>query len=250
MIFTAGIDDSIKLWYNGCALILMLAIFTVLHSRYASNQYIPFLLLILVFMLCCIMLSATEIVPCHELWTIANAVTMLKIPVSFIGVHNARRFGKETLWLSVLCGWMMNLIDDLDGPIARSSGCTSASGNWLDHSVCDKIGEIYWFILCSVIFPKPRWIWDLVLIRTAITIEMGPWAPPMIGCIHWYASWTSTLWTLNETIKDNFPTQKWIRQYIGKKWRQRAIKIKRGISKLTQAYAALLLVTRRFDECA
>jgi len=248
--FGRGIDDSLKLSVHCIILLLCISLCT----RYiTAHKCIPFLRIFYISLLLCLVLTVTVDVPCHDTLTVANTVTLMKVFVATFGVYNVRTFGKQGLWLSVLCGWSMNLIDEMDGPIARVSGCTSDWGNWLDHQVVDPIGEIYWFILLSVLFPEPRWIWDLVLFRTAITIKLGPWSPPIFGCIHWYCSWTVTLWTLTESIGKYQVIQskkERVLQCIGVQRTRRIMEWRDKIIIGLKLYGVLLLFTWRFNECA
>eukprot|EP00927_Polykrikos_kofoidii_P025204 TRINITY_DN22695_c0_g1_i1.p1 TRINITY_DN22695_c0_g1~~TRINITY_DN22695_c0_g1_i1.p1 ORF type:complete len:398 (-),score=54.64 TRINITY_DN22695_c0_g1_i1:411-1604(-) len=105
----------------------------------------------------------------------------------------ARQLRKRAyfVWLGAYC--VGDLIDSIDGPIARATGTATALGDQLDHKIFDKLRTPWlWASLFLLLPTRYQFFWLLVLFRIASVGEgiklTAPWKVPILPMLDvaWY----------------------------------------------------------------
>ena len=147
-----------------------------------------------------------------ELIKLANLLGYFKVALYiycliYVRTHDVEE--SKTLFVILLAWFIGDIIDTIDGPIARYTKTDSAFGEKMDHRVIDVLREPFAWLLLYMLYPKFATFWHILLFRMFIkedeTFEI-PRVPilPFIN-VAWYIPVLIALRYLN--IPNNLVTK-------------------------------------------
>ena len=83
-------------------------------------------------------------------------------------IRSENKENKRTLYVILLTWFAGDIIDAIDGPIARYTNTASSFGEKLDHRVIDVFREPFAWMVLSTLYPEFKTFWEILLLRMFI----------------------------------------------------------------------------------
>ena len=162
-------------------------------------------------LICCFVISTKKFVPFFGIFrwcfipTSADTMGILRV---LLMIQGLLRSDKNDFSFAFATNLLIMVVDEMDGTVARACNCNTTYGDYVDHSISDKLMSIYPVVLAHFAYPKLDPLWWGIIIRNNVKEEIDM---TYFKCIPLYG-WGSPMYSLTvvgfvRLWTEGFPTK-------------------------------------------